>query len=206
MGQTAVTRETATARLGKPEPSGKDQPSDAVATAPQGLDDLNKIRDILFGAQVAEQTQRATRLEETIARMGAELSREMDLRFQSLEASLTKHVADLTAKLSREEESRLGALAAARQEMTELGRSLSGATALLGEHTKQEQADVRRSLTEQHDALLKELHQRNDALTTKMEHALAELRSEKVTRATLAELFVKSAQSLAGTLDTAGTR
>lgn len=205
MGHTTLTRETTATRPGKSDPP-KDAPTDAAAATPQALDDLNKIRDILFGAQVLEQTQRAARLEETMARMGAELSREMDLRFQALDASLNKHVADLTAKLAREADSRLGALTAVREEMAELGKSLSSATALLSDHTKQEQADVRRSLTEHYERLLQELHQRNDALTAKMEQALSELRSEKVTRATLAELFVKSAQSLAGTIENAGTR
>ncbi|MFO0775765.1 MAG: hypothetical protein U0172_13980 [Nitrospiraceae bacterium] len=177
---------------------GRDEPTYAVSAT----DELNRVRDILFGAQVREQTQRATKLEETIARMGAELSREMDLRFQTLEASLAKHVADLNAQLAQEQAARAQAVDALQQSLRELGHTLSAGTTLLGEHTKQEQAALRQHLVASHEQSQREWAQRYDDLTKKMERALSELRSEKVTRAALADLFAKSAQSLSAQIAT----
>lgn len=196
MSSSTVPQEAQAARQqGK---SGTQTAGEPPSAGRDPLDDLNRIRDILFGAQSREHTQRATRLEETIARVGAELSREMDVRFQALQTALAKHVEELGAKLAREQAARLQASAELQQELTELGKTLQAGTALLGEHTKQEQADLRQRLAEQQDSLLREMVQRHDELSKTMERALAELRSEKVTRAALAELFVKSAQSLAG--------
>src|SRR5438094_3400039 len=69
-------------------------PAAAGEEAPTGLggENLDKVRDILFGAQLRDSDRRFSRLEETLAKQVTELREESRKRLDSLEAFLKKEL------------------------------------------------------------------------------------------------------------------
>jgi len=62
-------------------------------------DDVDKIRDIIFGGQMREYTRRFDQLEKTVVKATGRLERDMDKRLAKLEAKLTADVAKLTKSI-----------------------------------------------------------------------------------------------------------
>lgn len=71
---------------------------------------LAKIRDILFGAQVRDHERRFTKLEAQLLAEAAQLRTDLKDRFASLEQYIRNEVETLIGRLSREEQSRTSAV------------------------------------------------------------------------------------------------
>ena len=159
-------------------------------------DGLAKVQELLFGAQFREHAQRIAHLEESLTRVAGEWKQELNIRCDSLESSMKRHVEALTAQIKSEHEGRTQSSAGLLRDLNELGKTVSASTAQLHQQASTESRELRQQIADQQQALLAEMHQKNKELSGVMESALRELRREKVTRAALAELFTKSAQSL----------
>ena len=168
------------------------------------VEDLDKVRDLLFGAQFREHSRHISQLEESLTRLASELKQEMNSRFDSLESAVKRHVEALTAQIKSEHDGRTQSITDLLRDLNELGKTVATSTAQLDQQASKESRELRQRIAEQQQALLTEIQQKNAELSTVMKGALEELRSEKVTRATLAELFVKSAQSLSGDIAQTG--
>jgi hypothetical protein len=142
-------------------------------------DGLAKVQELLFGAQFREHAQRIAHLEESLTRVASEWKQELN-----------------TAQIKSEHEGRAQSSAGLLHDLNELGKTVSASTAQLHQQASTESRELRQQMADQQQALLAEMHQKNKELSNVMESALRELRREKVTRAALAELFTKSAQSL----------
>ncbi len=159
-------------------------------------DGLAKVQELLFGAQFREHAQRIAHLEESLTRVADELTQKWNSRFDSLESFVKQQVESLTSQIKSEHEGRAQSSAGLLRDLNELGKTVSASTAQLHQQASTESRELRQQIADQQQALLAEMHQKNKELSTVMESALRELRREKVTRAALAELFTKSAQSL----------
>lgn len=65
---------------------------------------LEKIRDILFGAQVRDHDRRFSALEQNLVKEAAALRAELTKRFDALEAFMQQEVAVLSGRLQHEQQ------------------------------------------------------------------------------------------------------
>ncbi len=208
MSSPTIERTTPKSQPQTSQDSGGNDPARSHGSDPQRTshEDLDKIRDILFGAQSREHAHHLSRVEEALARTAAELRQDLAARFEAMEAAMRRHVEQLTTQIKAEHDARAQSINSLVRDLGDLGKTLASNTAQLDQQTAKESRELRQRIAEQQQALLEEIQQKNSELSTAMKGALDELRSEKVTRAALAELFAKSAQSLAGGLANPGEK
>lgn len=163
-------------------------------------DSFAKVQELLFGVQFREHAQRITRLEESLARVADDLTQKLNSRFDSLESFVKQQVEALTDQIKSEHESRVQSIAGLVHDLKELGEMVATSTAQLDQQASTKSRELHQRIADQQQTLSSEIQQKNKELSDLMEAAVAELRREKVTRAVLAELFEKSAQSLSGDL------
>src|SRR5262249_50968813 len=85
-------------------------PSEGKTTADEsGAASLDKVRDILFGAQARDTDRRFTRLEDVIARETAELKDDVRRRLGALEEYVKQEFESLAERLKKELEARADA-------------------------------------------------------------------------------------------------
>ncbi|GJL53365.1 MAG: hypothetical protein NPIRA02_04970 [Nitrospirales bacterium] len=161
-----------------------------------GTASLDKVRDILFGAQSREYEKRFTRLEERLLKEAAELRNDLKSRFDSLEQYVKHEVESLTSRMKNEQKEKTESLGALSRELGQLGKLLQERVAQLDEQTIQGQRELRQQVLEQHKSLSQEIQQKSADLSVMFEQAIEELRGEKLDRASLAEMFMESALRL----------
>lgn len=176
---------------------GRSRPSEVNRENPDGL---AKVQELLFGVQFRDHAQRIAQLEEAIARVANDLTQKLNSRFDSLELFVKQQVEALTGQIKSEHDSRAQSIAGLVHDLKELGKTVATSTAQLDQQASTKSRELQQRIADQQQTLSTEMQKKNQELSNAMEAALAELRREKVTRAVLAELFEKSAQSLSGDL------
>ncbi|CUS38567.1 conserved hypothetical protein [Candidatus Nitrospira nitrosa] len=180
--------------------SDDESPRPSPDVNPNSPDGLAKVQELLFGTQYREHAQRITQLEESLTRVATELTQKLNSRFDSLESAIKQQVEVLMAQITSEHEGRVQSIAGLVHDLKELGKTVATSTAQLDQQASTKTRELHQRIADQQQTLSTEMQKKNQELSTAMEAALAELRREKVTRAVLAELFEKSAQSLSGDL------
>jgi len=202
MKSTATERDSSKASLHANKAAGGADESrgQSPEVKQETADSFAKVQELLFGVQFREHAQRISKLEESLVRVADELKQEWNRRFDSLESVMRQQVEALASQIKSEHEGRAQSISGLVHDLHELGKTVAASTAQLDQQTSTESRELRQRIADQQQTLSTEIRQKNDELSKAMEAALAELRREKVTRAVLAELFEKSAQSLSGDL------
>jgi hypothetical protein len=92
---------------------------------------LDKIRDILFGAQAREHDRRFAQLEQHLIREASDLRNDLKRRFEGLELYIKKEVEALTSRLTKEQEVRGESVTNLTQDLTQLATTLEDKARLL---------------------------------------------------------------------------
>ncbi|MGB0909808.1 MAG: hypothetical protein ACPGYT_05555 [Nitrospirales bacterium] len=163
---------------------------------PAGSGNLDKVRDILFGAQSREYEKRFTRLEERLLKEAAELRNDLKGHFDSLEMYVKKEVESLTGRMKNEQREKSEAMKSLGHELGDLGKQIQSRITQLDDQAIQGQRDLRQQVLDQHKNLSQEIQQKNANLAAMLEKTIEELRGEKLDRASLAEMFMESALRL----------
>jgi ATP-dependent Clp protease ATP-binding subunit ClpA len=163
---------------------------------PSASGNLNKIRDILFGAQAREHDRRFAQLEQHLIREAADLRNDLKRRFESLELYIKKEVESLTNTLTKEQEVRGGSVAKLTQELTRLAATLEDKARRLEQQSSQAQSHVLQQLTERTNELATDVRARHAEATSAIEQAVRDLRAEKTDRATLAAILMEASKRL----------
>lgn len=178
------------------------------ATAPDGVgglphsDDrsasgnLDKIRDILFGAQAQEHDRRFAQLEQHLIREASDLRNDLKRRFESLELYIKKEVDVLTSRLTKEQEVRGESVTNLTQDLTQLAATLEETARQLEKEARQAQSHVLQQLTERTSELATDVRARHAEATSALNQAVHDLRAEKTDRATLAAILLEASQRL----------
>lgn len=159
---------------------------------------VDQIRDILFGGQMREYERRFQELAQRLEQEAARVRAEVEKRFAALEKRFDEHVDKLTRTLRQESGDRATAVAdlearnlqALRTARTEIGASVDRLQQELeaaGERERDGLAELERGL--------REATQRAEAMLTASRD---ELRGEKVSRDNLAASFTELALRLKG--------
>lgn len=161
-----------------------DQPSNDVLSrngTTSHSDELGKIRDILFGAQSHEISQRITNLEEHFLKEAHEIRRLMDERFQGLETAIRQEMNQLRQALTAETNARHEAQAVMERSFRKVTDDI---------HTTMDEA-----FTLHDNKLAKESLQRQEAVTALAKN-ITHLQTDKIDRKTLSALLQQMADTL----------
>jgi phage-related tail protein len=161
---------------------------------------IDKVRDILFGAQMRDYDRRFARLEERLLKETVDLKDDVKKRLAALEQYVKQEVEAIGDRLSAEHDGREDVVKTIRQELRETGTTFDRKTATLDDQAARAHRDLRQQLLEQQQRLSDELQSRHQELLGTLNRESTELRDEKADRAALASLFTEMAMRLSDQL------
>ena len=168
----------------------------ASADDPSASGNLDKIRDILFGAQAREHDRRFAQLEQHLLREATDLRNDLKRRFDSLEIYIKKEVDALADRLAKEQEVRGASVTKLAQDLTELATALYDKARELESQSTQSQHHVLQQLTERTAELANDVRARHAETTSALNQAVHDLRSEKTDRSVLAAILMEAGKRL----------
>jgi molybdopterin converting factor small subunit len=150
---------------------------------------LDKVREILFGNQVREVEKRFARLEERLVKEFTDVRDETRKRLDALEIYLKKEVDSLTERLKNEQTERNAAVQTLSEEHRNIAISLEKKFAQFDEKTTNSQRDLREQILNQSKSLQDDLRQKYEEILALLEREAQELRRDKIDSSKLAALF-----------------
>ena len=185
-----------------PMPVNRNVSSSASAAALAVVEDttsggsVDKIRDILFGAQMREYDRRFVRLEERLIKEASELRDNTRQRFDTLEAFIKGEFTALSDRLKAENRQRDEMGTELNTRLQDSAKTLERKLTQLDELTAQNQQALRQQMLEQAKTLNDELRRKYDELAQALAREADSLRHDKTDRAALADLFTELAMRL----------
>jgi dGTP triphosphohydrolase len=177
-------------------------PAAEEATMPQVAGDqmasgnLDKIRDILFGAQTRDYERKLATIEERLVKESADLRNDLKRRFDSLELYIKKEVEAVTERVKSEQAERADSLKELSCELKDLAKGIEKKTIQLEDQASKAQRDLRQQILDQSKNLSEEIHAHHKELSAAQDQAVQQLRTEKTDRASLAALFMEASMRL----------
>ncbi len=179
-------------------PAPPDPPPPVLVSPSSPDESLDKVRDILFGAQSREFERRFAMLEADLLRKTAEARAEADQRLEALEAQLRQDVEQLTDRIQSEHQARTQTINAVTTELQKLTRQLDDKITELGQHSTEAQEDIRQQLVDEAQLLSNQLEQKSDDLQAALTHEVEQLDQHKLNRADIAQMFSEMAKRFLG--------
>lgn len=161
-------------------------------------ENVDRIREILFGSQMREYGQRFANLEERLLRETGELKMEVRRRLDSLEAHTRQEFDALSERLRTERAERTETINRVSREAGDATRELEGRLAKTDEQVSRDIRDVRQLILDRQRALSDELTQCVSRSELLQSRRLEELRGNAVDRVALASLLAEVALRIRG--------
>jgi hypothetical protein len=184
-------------------PQLAEPPAGVPGETPENLD---KVRDILFGGQMRAVETRIQGLEERLLRDQQALRADFLRQVGELEAFARKEVQELADRIAGERQKRVEELKGLSAELREAVRAIEKRHVKLEEATNLADAGLRDQLLLQAKATSADLNKLSDRLTAELTRSHQELKSTKTDSAALAGLFTELASRLGGTPEKNGRR
>ena len=163
-----------------------------------GGENLEKVRELLFGSQLRDQDKRFARLEERIAKELSDLRDESRRRLDSLETYIKKEIQGLVERIKSEQTDRAEADKELVQEHRDSVKALEKRLNQVDERAGAIQRELRDEVLEQSKVLRDEMRTSHQDIAAAADRSTAELRADKVDRSTLAEVLTEMAVRLNG--------
>ncbi|MBL8172461.1 MAG: hypothetical protein JNJ50_30320 [Acidobacteria bacterium] len=179
-----------------PVPAAEHQTQAAPTPEALGTGNLEKVRDILFGAQMRDYDRRFARLEERLVKEAADAREDARRRFDTLENFIKQEIAALGDRLRAENHQRTQTSEEITRELRDTTRSLGQRIHELDMQTSQGQRDLREQLLAQAKQLADEIRQKHEEVSSSLVRESREIRHDKADRAALANLFTELALRL----------
>jgi hypothetical protein len=161
-----------------------------------GAGSVEKIRDILFGAQMRDYEKKFSELKERMLGEIGQFREETRKHFETMELYVKKEIESLSDRLTNEQNDRSEAAKELSQDLKDAGRALEKKIAQLDDLHSRNFRDLRQQLLDQSQTLSAEIRQKREEAALALERLAEELRSSKVNRANLSEIFVAMAMRL----------
>ena len=161
-----------------------------------GGENLDKVRDILFGGQMRSHEKRFSRLEDRLTKDIMTLREETRKQFESLESYMRNEVESLLTRLKTEQSERAEAVKELTEGLKEASASLERKLSQLDERLDKNTRDLRQQILTQSKDLTEEIRRKSDALSEALDESARELRTDKVDRSSLSDLFAEMAMRL----------
>ena len=162
---------------------------------------VDKIRDILFGSQMRDYEKRFVRLEERLAKASDALRDDLKKRFDSLESFVQQEIEALGQRLKTEKTERADALKELTREARDNAKNLEKKLSQLEEQLSSAQGDLRSRILDQSKALGNEIRKAQTEMEAALEREVEALRHEKTDRETLGDMFSELGLRLKGELE-----
>jgi hypothetical protein len=159
-------------------------------------DDVDKIRDIIFGGQMREYADRFESLEKGVGETIERLSKDIEKRFEQIESSLQGQVQKISQQLTREKEQRKTELGAAKHQVRDLGKLINARTAETDERVAAEVDELHGVLEQEHKALGELIEKSRAELGKLLARETKRLERDKLASKELAQLFTEIARNL----------
>lgn len=159
-------------------------------------DNVDKIRDILFGGQMREYEQRLDAMEKRLAQTVERTARDMERRIERLDKYAKREVDKLAEQIKAERKDRI---ADAKKGAGELGSLTEQVEAWFAESDEQlatEAKDLSNTLHEQAEDLTAQIREAHSQLQASLQKEMAELKDAKLAREDLAALLTEVATRL----------
>jgi molybdopterin converting factor small subunit len=150
---------------------------------------IEKVRDILFGAHMREQEKKILRMEQRTVKAITQLRAETGKRFDSLENYIKNEMAAINNRLQTEQDERIDAVTQVTKEVAHVLQTLEKRMAKLNNQVDQNAMDLRRELMDQSKTILAEVQRKYEQAATALEQSSAQLRADKVDRNALSDMF-----------------
>jgi len=161
-----------------------------------GIGNLDKVRDILFGAQMRDYDRRFSRLEERLLKEVSDAREDARRRFDQLENFFKQEFAALGERLRSENSQRAQATEDITRELRDTSKTLKEKINQLDEQSAQANRELRQQLLDQSKNLSDEIRQKYEELAAALTREARELRSDKADRVALSNLFTELAMRL----------
>ena len=161
-------------------------------------ENVDRIREILFGSQMREYGQRFGHLEERLLRETSELKTEVRRRLDSLEAYTRQEVEALSDRFKTERDERTQTVDRVSREASDATRALERRLIQSDEQVLKDLRELRQLMLERHRTLSDELTQCVGKSEMLQNRRLEELRANAVDRIALASLLAEVALRIRG--------
>jgi hypothetical protein len=179
-------------------------PAAGQTATPNPAENVDRIREILFGSQMREFAQRFLQIEERLTRETGELKAEFGRRLESSEAHHQQQVASLADRLNAERTERAEAVDRIARELSDSVRLLDRRLRQADEQVAKDLRELSQVVLDRHRSLSDELMQSLTAANTQHSRRLEDLRTSAVDRFTLADMLTEFALRLRGELHLPG--
>ena len=191
-------------KLKKSIPSGKrkvgkmknQDTKKVVKTAPEGAENIDKIRDILFGSQARDIDKRFARIEELVRRELRSMEVSTTQRLDSLEDYFKGEIESLVKQLKTENKERATSVDDLKGKLKDTQQLLEKKTVALDQQMTKGQGDLRQQLLERSKKLNDDMQKKYKEITKLLETSIQELRTDKTDRLALADLLMGMALQL----------
>ncbi|MCG8426148.1 MAG: gp58-like family protein [Chromatiales bacterium] len=165
---------------------------------------VDKIRDILFGGQMKDYEGRFKRLEEKLTQEASRLTQDMEDRMNSLEKFMRKEIDLKAEQLQQERKDRLDGLKNLDQALQSLNATLNDRLNELDEGNRRSLSDTRQEFHDEISILQTRLREQQENLTRSLEEEATQLRNDKVSRSNLSGLLSEMSMRLSGEFNVPG--
>jgi hypothetical protein len=168
--------------------------------APDPAENVDRIREILFGSRMREYAQQFQRMEDRLVRETAELKAEFSRRMESQEVRNRQVLDSLADRLNVERDERAESEERISRELSDSIKSLDRRLRQGDDGVAKDLRELRQLTLDRHLSLSDELRQSLAAAGTLQGRRLEELRTSAVDRFALAELLAELALRIRGDL------
>ena len=174
------------------------KPQEGAKEALNEEENIDKIRDILFGVQVRDFETRFARLEKYFDEEMSKNRAETQKQFAKIEDLIEKHNASLSEKIYNEQDSRTASIKDLSEDLKiaagELSKEISG----LRDKTAANEAEIKKSLADRSNELAEMVKETQKETLASLETKADDLDDSKADRRSLAKAFNEIAQLLNG--------
>ena len=175
-----------------------DQPSSVEGEDAQSIE---KVRNILFGAQTRQNEQKFARLEALLQKEIANLRDETKITFNSLENYIKKELSTLTNQIKTERDERTESAEALSGLLNDSNKNIEKKITKLDEKNLKSQRDLQEQILQQSKKLMTEIRAKHEEVSASLEQSVNQLVEDKTDRLALANLFMEMSMRLKDEFD-----
>jgi len=154
-----------------------------------GESHIERIREILFGAQMRRYESMFNRLKERMEKEVSDLRGEVSRRLDSLEGYVRKEMASLGTELRQAREGQAEAVREMGRELKDRNDFYKEKMGRLNDQMAKSHRTLRRQILDEANRLSDDLRKRQEETLAMLDRATRELHADRIDRATLSNIF-----------------
>ena len=167
-----------------------------VEGKPEEEENLEKVRDILFGAQSREFENRFAALESQVREESATLRADLSNSVDELKQFLNGEMQRVTEQFQKEQSARTADVKGVRSVIEQLGKTLEERLVGLDSKAMQKFSTIEVNLTQQKQEISDNYSEQFAQLQAQVDQGFQDLKADKTDRAVLSEMFMDLAVRL----------